>query len=99
MLAALSVGATGAVAALGNILPDRCCRLYKLFQQGKLAEAKELQLELLEINRTVTAGLGVPALKAAMDMLGYQGGCLRKPLQPLSEEQTAQLTEVLRRFL
>ncbi len=97
MLASLSVGAAGAVAALGNILPDRCCRLYKLFQENKWEEATELQLELLEINSTVTSGMGVPALKAAMDLLGYQGGIVRKPLQQLSEEKMARLKDVLKR--
>ncbi len=97
MLPSLSVGAVGVVAALGNAMPDACCRLYRLFQEGNLEEATGLQLDLLEINRAVTAGMGVPALKAAMDMLGYQGGAVRSPLQQLSEEKQAQLKEILAR--
>ena len=34
---------------------------------------------------------------AAMDMLGYQGGFLRKPLQPLSEQHMGRLKDVLKR--
>ncbi len=97
MLPSLAVGAAGAVAALGNAMPESCCRLYKLFQQKKMEEATELQLEILEVNSTVTGGMGVPALKAAMDLLGYQGGFVRKPLQQLSEEKKARLKDVLRR--
>ena len=95
MLPALAVGASGAVVALGNIMPNQCCRLYKLFQEGNLAEATALQLEILEINHAVTGGMGVPALKAAMDLVGYQGGFVRKPLQQLVEEKTARLKEML----
>jgi 4-hydroxy-2-oxoglutarate aldolase len=96
-LAALSVGAAGAVVALGNIMPERCCLLYSLHREGKLNEATKLQHELLEINHAVTAGMGVPALKAAMDMVGYKGGNVRSPLQPLSAEKAARLKDVLAR--
>ena len=97
LLPSLSVGAKGAVAALGNILPDECCRLYSLALDERWNEARELQLRLLEINATVTSGLGVPALKAAMDLLGYRGGCVRRPLQPLAAGQIEHVRDVLRR--
>ena len=97
MLPSLAVGASGVIAALGNIMPERCCNLYKLFKEKKLDEATALQLELLEINFTVTAGMGVPALKAAMDMLGFEGGYVRKPLRQLTEEKRAVLKDVIQR--
>ena len=70
--------------ALANLFPEECCELVSLYQSGNLSEAKSLQIKLLEINQMVTAKYGIPALKAAMDLLGYQGGCLRRPLRPLS---------------
>ena len=97
MLPSLAVGAAGVIAALGNIMPERCCSLYKLFQDKKLDEAKALQHAILEINHTVTAGMGVPALKAAMDMLGYKGGFVRKPLRQLSDEKKAIVEDVIQR--
>jgi 4-hydroxy-2-oxoglutarate aldolase len=87
LLPALTVGTRGATVALGNILPNECCQLVKLVKEGKLEEARELQLKLIEINFIVTGGMGVPALKAAMDMLGYQGGIPRRPLRPLEEDK------------
>jgi 4-hydroxy-2-oxoglutarate aldolase len=50
---------------------------------------------MLEINHTVTTGLGVPGLKAAMDLLGYRGGLPRRPLLPLPEDKRRTLEEVL----
>jgi 4-hydroxy-2-oxoglutarate aldolase len=97
MLPSLAVGAAGAVVALGNIMPEYCCRLYSLFQDGKLGEATKLQHKVLEINRAVTAGMGVPALKAAMDMLGLQGGYVREPLQQLPDDKKAVLKDILNR--
>ena len=44
---------------------------------------------LTNFNITVTRGLGVPALKTAMEWFGYYGGPVRRPLLPLnSEEET-----------
>ncbi|MDX9916920.1 MAG: 4-hydroxy-tetrahydrodipicolinate synthase [Gudongella sp.] len=87
LLPALTIGARGATVALGNILPNECCKVVSLFQEGKLEEAKELQVKLVEINFLVTGGMGVPALKAAMNMLGYEGGIPRRPLRPLSDDK------------
>jgi 4-hydroxy-2-oxoglutarate aldolase len=60
-----------------------------LFKEGKLKEAKDLQLKLIEINFLVTGRFGIPGLKAALDMLGYQGGCPRRPLLPINNEGRA----------
>lgn len=87
LLPALTVGARGATVALGNILPNECCKLVSLVKEGKLEEARDLQLKLIDINFMVTGGMGVPALKAAMNMLGYQGGIPRRPLRPLEEDK------------
>ena len=87
LLPALSIGAVGATVATANILPDMCCKVLELFNEGKMEEAKALQQRLLEPNSLVTFKYGIPALKAAMDMLGYQGGLPRPPLKPLAARE------------
>lgn len=95
LLPALAVGARGATLALANILPDECCELVSLFYEGKLKEARELQLKLIEPNFAVTSGGGISALKAAMDMLGYKGGFPRRPLKPLADDSINALRSIL----
>ncbi len=87
LLPALAVGAVGATAATANILPDMCCQLVDFFNAGKIKEAKHMQQRLLEPNGLVTFKYGIPALKAALDMLGYQGGMPRRPLKPLAPKE------------
>ncbi len=94
---ALAIGAKGATLALANILPEDCCTLFSLFKEGRMDEAQALQLKMLEINALVTTRLGIPALKAAMDMLGYHGGRPRRPLRPLPEEGRKLVEDALRR--
>jgi 4-hydroxy-2-oxoglutarate aldolase len=96
MLPSLSFGVVGGILAVSNILPNECVQIYELFQQGKIAEAGELHLRILPVARAATSQFGVPGLKAAMNMLGYNGGYPRSPLLPLGETQRAELEKVLR---
>jgi 4-hydroxy-2-oxoglutarate aldolase len=94
-LGALSVGAVGAVAALANIASNGLASLLEAFRGQDIRTAQALQLRLIEPNTAVTARFGVPGLKAAMDMLGYYGGPVRRPLQPLGEPDRKTLEKIL----
>lgn len=98
LLPALTIGAKGATLALANILPEDCCKVLSLFKEGNLNEARTLQLRMLQINSIVTAKLGIPALKFALDILGYQGGQPRRPLRPLSEEARQTVRDALVKY-
>ena len=96
ILPALTFGVNGGILAVANIAPNECVEIYELFQQGRLVEAGELHLWLLPVARAATSQFGVPGLKAAMSLLGYQGGYPRLPLLPLGENQRVELEKVLR---
>lgn len=91
----MSIGAKGAIAALANIAPNECLKIYDLFNSGKTYESLALQFKMLALNKAVTAKYGVPGLKKAMDLLGYFGGNPRKPLPILNEIETQDLINIL----
>jgi 4-hydroxy-2-oxoglutarate aldolase len=95
---ALALGVHGGVLALSGIVPDRCAELMRLVRDGKLAEARQLQTQLLPIARSIGVQHGVPALKAALGLLGYDTGAPRPPLRPTPAPVVAtlraQLTEL-----
>ncbi len=95
LLPALSVGAIGGVPALANIAPAQCIAIHSYFLEGKRKEARDLQVQMVTPNTTVTARWGVPALKAAMDILGLYGGPVRLPLLPLPKEDRQILEAIL----
>ena len=97
LLPALAVGAAGAVAALANVFPREVCRLYELFIDGKLEEARLLQARLVPANTAVTVTYSVPGLKAALELTAGYGGRPRLPLLPLNEQERKLLAEILRR--
>jgi 4-hydroxy-2-oxoglutarate aldolase len=94
-LASLAVGAVGCIAALANVAAQQVIELHDAFRAGNLGRARELQARLLKPNHAVTAGYGVPGLKAALDMLGFYGGPVRSPLQPLGEAERGDLRTIL----
>ncbi len=96
LLPALSVGAVGGVPALANIAPQNCIDIHRYFREGNLDAARDLQVRMIPVNTAVTARWGVPALKAAMDMLGMTGGPVRRPLLPISPEIREQLKTILK---
>ncbi len=95
LLATLALGGVGGTVALANVAADQCCRVVELWFQGKIEEARSLQLTIIPANRAVTARWGVPGLKAAMDMIGLYGGPPRPPHLPISDAERALLREIL----
>ena len=85
----------GGVLALANIAPEQCLEIYRLFEAADMVNGRALHLRMLPVNAAVTARFGVPGLKAAMNMLGYQGGQPRLPLQPLSDAKTQEVRNIL----
>jgi 4-hydroxy-2-oxoglutarate aldolase len=95
LLPALTVGATGAIAALANIAPVECLRLVALFDEGRWDEARALQARLVPPNTAVTAGYGVAGLKAALQFVAHYGGDPRRPLAPLGDDARLRLRAIL----
>ncbi len=95
LLPAFSVGAVGGIVALSNILPERCISIYEDFQKGDVVAARFNQINLIPLNTAVTKRWGVPALKAAMDYMGFYGGPARSPLLPLSDENKMILHQLI----
>ncbi len=91
----LRAGADGGILALANIAAQECINIYKFVESEKFIESENLQLKLLEINKTVTSKYGVAGLKAAMDLLGYFGGLPRLPLSPLTDIEVEEVKSEL----
>jgi 4-hydroxy-tetrahydrodipicolinate synthase len=91
----LASGGHGGIVAVANVAPSRCVEIYEKFIRGDLKGAREAQADVLVLNDLVTKQYGVPALKAAMNLLGLSGGYPRRPLLPVSERVTEELKRVL----
>jgi len=92
---AMSLGIRAGVMALANCCPGECVQVQKLYEEGKYDESLALYRRMYTVNACVTGKLGVPALKYACDLLGFEGGHPKSPLLELTESEKAQVRAVL----
>jgi 4-hydroxy-2-oxoglutarate aldolase len=79
---ALALGAHGAILAVGGVAPKLCLDIFTAVREGRFADAKAMHQRLAPLSKLVGAQYGVPGLKAALDLCGFDGGHPRPPLQP-----------------
>lgn len=96
--AALSAGVSGAILALGALLPEACVRLFTLMGEGRHQEARMLQRQLLPLARLISTGHGVPGLKAALRLSGIDAGYPRLPLAPAPDTAVDAIRTALHSF-
>ncbi len=95
LYAALEIGAVGGILAVSLLAPAECAELARAFAEGRLGDAGRLQERLAPLHRAVVAELGVPGMKAALELLGMHGGPLRAPLKPLRAKDRVRVREAL----
>jgi 4-hydroxy-2-oxoglutarate aldolase len=95
MLAGLTVGAKGAILALGSALPEMCVTLYDLYRSGEIDKARALQNVLLKASKTIQSEHAIAGIKFAMDQRGYHGGIPRLPLVPLPDAHKQRVLDLL----
>jgi 4-hydroxy-2-oxoglutarate aldolase len=96
--AALSVGAVGGILAVGCVVPGACLRLFNLTKAGRHDEAIALQRQLVPLARLLGPTHGVPGLKAALRLIGYDVGVPRPPLAPVPDTAVAALRDAIAQF-
>jgi 4-hydroxy-2-oxoglutarate aldolase len=96
--AALCVGAIGGILALACAVPEACMRLFVATRDGHYDEARALQRQLAPLAKLLGPTYGVPGLKAALNVLGYDVGVPRPPLSPLPEAVVKILRDALAHF-
>lgn len=94
-LAAFAAGATGWCTAAPNLIPALNIDLYNAVQQNDLAAAQQVFLQQVDLLKFIV-NKGLPkAIQAGLNILGEEGGYLRAPLLPLTEEEKLQLNALL----
>jgi 4-hydroxy-2-oxoglutarate aldolase len=95
MLAGLTVGAKGAILALGAALPEMYVALYDLYRNGEIDKARVLQNTLLKAGKVIQSEHAIAGIKFAMDQRGYRGGIPRSPLVPLPDAYKQRILDTL----
>jgi len=92
---ALELGAAGGIVAVGLLATDAAAEISIAYGEGRRVDAGRIQERLAPVHQRVVAEMGVPGVKAALDLLGLHGGAPRQPLSPLPESRVDDLRAVL----
>jgi 4-hydroxy-2-oxoglutarate aldolase len=95
---ALCVGAVGGILALACVLPDACRKVFTLTKAGRHDEALALQRRITPAAKLLGQQYGVPGLKAALNLIGYDVGVPRPPLASAPDTTVAALRDAIAQF-
>jgi N-acetylneuraminate lyase len=87
LLAALALGAKGAVGSTYNYIAPVYHHVMAAFAAGDMEEARRWQFLAIQIIAVMARHGGLPAGKAMMGMIGLDCGPVRPPLKNLSSEE------------
>ncbi|MFQ5731811.1 MAG: 4-hydroxy-tetrahydrodipicolinate synthase [Planctomycetaceae bacterium] len=92
----LSLGGSGVVSVVGNIVPKDVKAMIAAFNSGDVAAAQTRHHKLFPLCRDMLALATNPIpIKAGMAILGRDTGEVRLPMCPLNANQTQQLRQTL----
>ncbi len=93
----MSVGATGVISVLSNLLPDRVKSMVDAATAGDFASARAQHLALFPMFRAVlTLAVNPIVIKTALQIIGRDTGELRLPLCEMEAPARAELAELLK---
>jgi len=95
----MSIGGSGVISVVGNIVPQDMMALISAFDSGDIAVAQQWHHKLFPLCRDMLGLSTNPIpIKAAMAMLGLDSGELRLPMTALNDSEEAQLRKTLENY-
>ena len=98
ILPVLSVGGSGVISVLSNIIPKDVHNMVYSFLDGNIKNAIKLQLDTLNLTASLFSEVNPIPIKAACNMLGYDVGIPRLPLIEMSVEAKEKLKQEIKNY-
>ena len=92
----MSIGASGVISVIANILPSKMSEMVTAYETGNLSEAVKIHYELAPLMKALFIETNPAPIKTAAGILGHAAGPLRLPLAPLAPSSIEILTNVLK---
>lgn len=97
-LPVLSIGGTGVISVVANIVPKDTASLIEEFRKGNVKKAQELHYKLLPLIKAVFLETNPIPIKTAMGLLKMCEADLRLPMCSMSEENREKLEKALANY-
>lgn len=92
-LSALAAGADGGIGTTFNFMVGRFIDIQKLYKEGKMQDAREVQHSVNELVCAVCECGLLASVKYMLELLGYPCGGARRPFARLTDEKKKYLKE------
>ena len=92
----LALGGKGVISVLSNVMPRKTHDMCSLFFEGKIAESRKLQLDLLPLVNALFCEVNPIPVKAACAAMGFCENYLRLPLTTMEEANEKNLLAIMK---
>lgn len=98
VLPILSLGGTGVISTMGNIIPKDVHDMVAKFFQGDIKGAIALQLHTLNLIKALFCEVNPIPIKAAVNLMGFNAGPCRMPLSEIDDDHLALLRKEMKAY-
>ena len=92
----MSIGGSGVISVLSNILPAETVKMCDLFFEGKVAESAQMQLKYKALIDALFCEVNPIPAKAGVSAMGFGENYLRSPLTQMEEGNKEKLLKLMR---
>lgn len=94
----LSLGGIGVISVFSNICPKECHEMVQSYLNSNTEKSKEIQLKYLKLMNAMFCDVNPIPVKEALNLIGFNTGRCRMPLDILSESNYEKLKEILKEY-
>lgn len=94
----MSIGGSGVISVLSNVLPKETSEMCKKFFEGDVKGSAEMQFKYLPLINALFSEVNPIPVKAAMAKMGFGENYLRLPLTPMEEAHAEVLYSEMRKL-
>lgn len=94
----LSLGGKGVLSVLSNVAPEKTHEICAKYFEGDVETSRKMQLEAIPLIDALFCEVNPIPVKKAMNLLGNQGGSLRRPLTEMEPEHSKVLEEAMKKY-
>lgn len=91
----MSLGAKGVISVLSNIAPEETHNICAEYLAGNVEKSRELQIKYLEVIHALFCEVNPIPVKRALELMGFFGPHVRRPLTEMEEEHTQRLKKAM----
>ena len=99
MVGFLAMGCDGFIGSTFNFMLPHYKKIYDLFLEGKVNEARKLQVKANNIMQALNNVGLFSGIKHMLNVQGINAGNMRRPFLPLTEEEKQYLEDVVKNNL